>query len=155
GPNRFLFEHVEEIGQALPSTRYARKGTARGNATYLVLVLMRQCRFDDVIIKTASGAFENFNRNKILVPLAGIEPALLAELDFESSASTSSATGAFAGRTQSSVADDLACPCEAGGLWRPAASGQPAYALRASAPRARLPPSHVALRRGKPAGYVR
>jgi class 3 adenylate cyclase len=29
-----------------------------------------------------------------LVPLAGIEPALLAELDFESSASTSSATGA-------------------------------------------------------------
>ena len=30
------------------------------------------------------------------MPLAGIEPALLAELDFESSASTSSATGAFA-----------------------------------------------------------
>jgi site-specific DNA recombinase len=28
------------------------------------------------------------------VPLAGIEPALLAELDFESSASTNSATGA-------------------------------------------------------------
>jgi hypothetical protein len=34
-------------------------------------------------------------RQKLLVPLAGIEPALLAELDFESSASTSSATGAF------------------------------------------------------------
>lgn len=33
---------------------------------------------------------------KTMVPLAGIEPALLAELDFESSASTSSATGAFA-----------------------------------------------------------
>src|ERR1700753_2798101 len=32
---------------------------------------------------------------KLLVPLAGIEPALLAELDFESSASTNSATGAF------------------------------------------------------------
>ena len=32
----------------------------------------------------------------LLVPLAGIEPALLAELDFESSASTNSATGAFA-----------------------------------------------------------
>lgn len=31
---------------------------------------------------------------KVLVPLAGIEPALLAELDFESSASTNSATGA-------------------------------------------------------------
>ena len=30
----------------------------------------------------------------LLVPLAGIEPALLAELDFESSASTNSATGA-------------------------------------------------------------
>jgi hypothetical protein len=37
--------------------------------------------------------------NARLVPLAGIEPALLAELDFESSASTSSATGAF-GRPQ-------------------------------------------------------
>jgi hypothetical protein len=34
-----------------------------------------------------------------LVPLAGIEPALLAELDFESSASTSSATGARRGLT--------------------------------------------------------
>src|SRR5947209_14166560 len=33
-----------------------------------------------------------------MVPLAGIEPALLAELDFESSASTSSATGAFSKR---------------------------------------------------------
>ena len=31
---------------------------------------------------------------KGMVPLAGIEPALLAELDFESSASTNSATGA-------------------------------------------------------------
>ena len=31
----------------------------------------------------------------VLVPLAGIEPALLAELDFESSASTNSATGAY------------------------------------------------------------
>ena len=33
-----------------------------------------------------------------MVPLAGIEPALLAELDFESSASTNSAIGAQAGR---------------------------------------------------------
>lgn len=33
-----------------------------------------------------------------MVPLAGIEPALLAELDFESSASTNSATGAPCGR---------------------------------------------------------
>ncbi len=32
-----------------------------------------------------------------VVPLAGIEPALLAELDFESSASTNSAIGATRG----------------------------------------------------------
>ena len=38
-----------------------------------------------------------------MVPLAGIEPALLAELDFESSASTNSATGAFAGRPEAAV----------------------------------------------------
>ena len=37
--------------------------------------------------------------DELLVPLAGIEPALLAELDFESSASTNSATGA-SGRCQ-------------------------------------------------------
>ena len=30
-----------------------------------------------------------------MVPLAGLEPALLAELDFESSASTNFTTGAF------------------------------------------------------------
>ena len=35
-----------------------------------------------------------FIRKIKVVPLAGIEPALLAELDFESSASTNSATGA-------------------------------------------------------------
>jgi hypothetical protein len=46
-----------------------------------------------------------------LVPLAGIEPALLAELDFESSASTSSATGAFA-----FPAPNRTGACEAGGL---------------------------------------
>jgi hypothetical protein len=40
----------------------------------------------------------------LLVPLAGIEPALLAELDFESSASTSSATGAFRAQPQGRVA---------------------------------------------------
>ena len=36
-------------------------------------------------------------RKTLMVPLAGIEPALLAELDFESSASTNSATGAYRG----------------------------------------------------------
>jgi hypothetical protein len=35
-----------------------------------------------------------------VVPLAGIEPALLAESDFESDASTSSAIGARAKRTR-------------------------------------------------------
>src|SRR5262249_44322227 len=44
------------------------------------------------INRPASGRRSNVR----MVPLAGIEPALLAELDFESSASTSSATGAFA-----------------------------------------------------------
>src|SRR6185437_5634147 len=39
-----------------------------------------------------------------MVPLAGIEPALLAELDFESSASTSSATGALAGGPGAAIA---------------------------------------------------
>ena len=47
-----------------------------------------------------------------LVPLAGIEPALLAELDFESSASTSSATGAF----RETEAGKALFPREAGGL---------------------------------------
>ena len=42
--------------------------------------------------------------DKVLVPLAGIEPALLAELDFESSASTSSATGASGHKPQRPVA---------------------------------------------------
>ncbi len=49
-----------------------------------------------------------------VVPLAGIEPALLAELDFESSASTSSATGALgrplegASRSRRTIAMDKA-----------------------------------------------
>lgn len=47
-----------------------------------------------------------------LVPLAGIEPALLAELDFESSASTSSATGAGEVRT----AKKALVPRDTGGL---------------------------------------
>ena len=50
-----------------------------------------------------------------LVPLAGIEPALLAELDFESSASTSSATGAFASPDPQDGQDGPVL-CEAGGL---------------------------------------
>ena len=37
----------------------------------------------------------------LLVPPVGLEPTLLAELDFESSASTNSATGALAGRVPS------------------------------------------------------
>jgi hypothetical protein len=51
-------------------------------------------------------------KNEMVVPLAGIEPALLAELDFESSASTSSATGALRGYK----AKGPGSPREAGGL---------------------------------------
>ncbi len=40
-----------------------------------------------------------------MVPLAGIEPALLAESDFESDASTSSAIGAVVGRALGQRAD--------------------------------------------------
>ena len=39
-----------------------------------------------------------------VVPLAGIEPALREELDFESSASTSSATGAIASESYANIA---------------------------------------------------
>src|ERR1700688_1553587 len=49
----------------------------------------------------------------LLVPLAGIEPALLAELDFESSASTNSATGAF--RDIGRKAQEVAKPAEYSG----------------------------------------
>jgi hypothetical protein len=47
-----------------------------------------------------------------VVPLAGIEPALLAELDFESSASTNSATGAYHDIGQQA---DIAKPAEYSG----------------------------------------
>ena len=40
-----------------------------------------------------------------MVPLAGIEPALLAESDFESDASTSSAIGARSGKAEAKWAD--------------------------------------------------
>jgi hypothetical protein len=48
------------------------------------------------LLLATTALFENrIGKIETVVPLAGIEPALLAELDFESSASTSSATGAF------------------------------------------------------------
>jgi hypothetical protein len=50
-----------------------------------------QIGWDALKVQPANAAEE-------VVPLAGIEPALLAELDFESSASTSSATGALRDR---------------------------------------------------------
>src|SRR5205809_5699891 len=50
-----------------------------------------------------------------LVPLAGIEPALLAELDFESSASTSSATGASGHRPRNQSRPGVAKPAEYSG----------------------------------------
>jgi hypothetical protein len=51
-----------------------------------------------------------------VVPLAGIEPALLAELDFESSASTNSATGAFRHARRKA---EVAKPAEYSGQWLP------------------------------------
>src|SRR6266702_6098629 len=57
-------------------------------------VELRRTRFPLAILR---GCATRSPQGRSVVPLAGIEPALLAELDFESSASTSSATGAFAG----------------------------------------------------------
>ena len=60
------------------------------------------------------------------MPLAGIEPALLAELDFESSASTNSATGAFGtfaeGKRSRSRRNIAGAPCRStrGGQIAPA-----------------------------------
>ena len=54
--------------------------------------------------QTTTPAFRLPSTTRLLVPLAGIEPALLAELDFESSASTSSATGAFGHKPRGPVA---------------------------------------------------
>jgi hypothetical protein len=53
---------------------------------------------------TAKPAFEQVH-GRDMVPLAGIEPALLAELDFESSASTNSATGALRRTVRQYTAD--------------------------------------------------
>jgi hypothetical protein len=52
----------------------------------------------DVVLKIYCKKYSYCMRRQyiILVPLAGIEPALFSELDFESSASTNSATRAFA-----------------------------------------------------------
>ena len=44
--------------------------------------------------RSAAAGWNECDHLRLVVPLAGIEPALLAELDFESSASTNSATGA-------------------------------------------------------------
>src|SRR6476620_10480696 len=68
-------------------------------------MLLRQRRFSTearpAAVNAAAAGVRGFVRiGEKMVPLAGIEPALLAELDFESSASTSSATGAFAPSAQ-------------------------------------------------------
>ncbi len=48
-----------------------------------------------IALSVLRGCATRSPQGRSVVPLAGIEPALLAELDFESSASTNSATGAF------------------------------------------------------------
>ena len=52
---------------------------------------LRRTRFALSVLR---GCATRSPQGRSVVPLAGIEPALLAELDFESSASTNSATGA-------------------------------------------------------------
>ena len=59
-----------------------RRWTAAGGGSLKTRANPRRFRHQRIAVKA------------VLVPLAGIEPALLAELDFESSASTNSATGA-------------------------------------------------------------
>jgi hypothetical protein len=56
--------------------------------------IKRQGKLCGRAVQGCNKAYENQNRKKEMVPHAGIEPALLSELDFESSASTSSANGA-------------------------------------------------------------
>src|SRR6516225_10472484 len=70
------------------SVAHGRKGPAAGNP-FCAVCLQKE----GLLIETSRLRIPG---SQVMVPLAGIEPALLAELDFESSASTSSATGAFA-----------------------------------------------------------
>jgi hypothetical protein len=56
-----------------------------------------RCRFRQihpVRHEPKPGSLANFRAQKRMVPQAGLEPALLSEQDFESSASTNSTTGA-------------------------------------------------------------
>ncbi len=80
-------------------------------------------------------------QGRSVVPLAGIEPALLAELDFESSASTNSATGASHDvRLRASVAK----PAEYSWPRLPVNPRAAGFGRRAGAPfdpRSRSPPS--------------
>src|SRR3569623_170460 len=69
------------------------------SATNTIYLICKNCSVMGIRLRTP--------KNKALVPLAGIEPALLAELDFESSASTSSATGALARTGQARRAGGL------------------------------------------------
>ena len=82
-----------------PSPFRLRSGELRRDESgFGVTAFARSLRETEVGLPSRSSRSE-----RRLVPLAGIEPALLAELDFESSASTNSATGAFAGRPEAAV----------------------------------------------------
>jgi hypothetical protein len=88
-----------------------------------------------------------------LVPLAGIEPALLAELDFESSASTNSATGAsdrgLSGRVPSGrVAKRAEYSCRAGWVNRRVEAG-PASSHLSAHPSVIVPASTARRRRDR------
>ena len=60
--------------------------------------LRKRLRRTRIALAVLRGCATRSPQGRSVVPLAGIEPALLAELDFESSASTSSATGALGRR---------------------------------------------------------
>src|SRR6266567_25852 len=70
---------------------------AKAEATKESKIVIPTPRNREAARKVQSGLPTEAAKQRRMVPLAGIEPALLAELDFGSSASTSSATGAFAG----------------------------------------------------------
>ena len=70
---------------------------------------LRRTRF---ALAAPRGCATRSPQGRSVVPLAGIEPALLAELDFESSASTSSATGAFGGGIEAGARVPLAKPAD-------------------------------------------
>src|SRR6266567_194808 len=77
---------------------------AKAEATKESKIVIPTPRNCEAARKVQSGLPTEAAKQRRMVPLAGIEPALLAELDFGSTASTSSATGAFRAQPEDWVA---------------------------------------------------